>query len=180
MEEWKDIVGYEGLYQVSDLGNIKSLDRWIYGRGRKKKQLRHGCVMKFKTDKYGYFTLQLIKENIRKHITVHRLVAIAFILNPENKPQINHIDCDKKNNAVHNLEWNTAKENVIHAHKNGNGPNIRRGKHGNAKLVLDILTGIFYDCGKDAAEAKGISYYKFKEDLLERRGRINKTGLIYV
>jgi hypothetical protein len=180
MEEWKFVIGYEGMYEVSDLGNVRSLNRKIYGRGRKKKQMRHGHIMKQKTDKYGYLCVQLMKDCKRKHITVHRLVAIAFIANPKNKPQINHIDCNKKNNSVGNLEWNTAKENVAHSYKNGMSKSVKRGKHGKAKLVLDLTTGIYYDCGKDAAEAKGIKYSSFKESLLERRGKVNKTGLIYV
>lgn len=180
MEIWEDIIGYAGLYQISDLGNVKSLDRWIYGRGRKKKQLRHGIIMKPKTDRYGYLSIQLMKEDIRRHITVHRLVALSFIPNPENKPQVNHIDGNKKNNKVYNLEWNTPKENVTHAYKIGKGGDVSRGKHGMAKIVLDLMTGIYYECGKDAAEAKGIKYSRFKESLLQRRGSINKTGLIYV
>lgn len=127
-----------------------------------------------------------MRECGRKHFTVHRLVAEAYIPNPENKPQVNHIGKDengkinKKDNRVMSLEWATSKENVIHAHENGNGPDIKRGKHGHAKLVLDLNTGIFYDCGKDAAEAKNIPYSRFKESLLERRGQVNKTGLVYV
>ncbi len=180
MEIWVDIADYEGKYQVSNLGNVRSLDRWVYGRGRKNKQLRHGHIMKQKTDKYGYLTIQLIWESIRRHITVHRLVAMAFIPNPQNKLQVNHIDSNKKNNTVENLEWNTAKENVTHSYKNGTSVGIKRGKHGMAKLVLDLNTGIYYDCGKDAAEARGIKYTAFKEALLERRGNVNTTGLIYV
>lgn len=186
MEEWKDIEGYEGMYKISNLGVVKSLDRWVYGRGRKKKQLRHGILMKPKTDRYGYLSIQLIRENNRQHITVHRLVALAFIKNSENKPQVNHIGKDengkinKKDNRAVSLEWATAKENVDHAYKNGLGGDVSRGKHGMAKLVLDLQTGIYYDCGKDAADAKGLTYSRFRESLLKRRGGINRTGLVYV
>ena len=98
-ELWKDVVGYEGLYEVSNLGRVKSL--------------RRNIIMKQKKVK-GYNMLTLTKVGKRKGETVSRLVGHAFIPNPENKPQINHIDENKQNNHVDNLEWVTAKENANH------------------------------------------------------------------
>lgn len=173
VEQWADVRGFEGYYQVSSLGRVRSLDRHKLGRGRIKLSRQRGRLMKPKVDKYGYNVVQLSKDGQRTFTTVHRLVAMAFIPNPNNYDQVNHIDCDKLNNRTENLEWCTAKQNVIHAHKNGNGPNIKRGRHGFAKLVLNVEMGIFYDCGKDAAEAHCIHYDTFKDLMRGRRKRKN-------
>jgi hypothetical protein len=113
-EIWKDISGYEGLYQVSNLGRIKSLNR-INLAERKLK----GRIRKVFDIGDGYIQVVLRKNNKPKHLMVHRLVGIAFIKNPQNKPQINHIDSNKSNNIALNLEWCTASENQIHAIING-------------------------------------------------------------
>ena len=99
-EMWKPIKGYEGLYEVSNLGNI-------YSVRSKKNKAPH-------KNKRGYFRVQLWKENAGTHHSVHRLVATAFVENPLGKPQINHIDEDKTNNKADNLEWCTQLENHNH------------------------------------------------------------------
>ena len=106
MEEvWKDIEGYEGLYQVSNLGRVKSLSRIdSLGRKYKEKMLRQ-------SNSRGYLHICLSKDNNRKGYQTHRLVAQAFVSNPKNKPQVNHIDEDKTNNQANNLNWMTSKEN---------------------------------------------------------------------
>lgn len=103
MEEeiWKDIPGYEGLYQVSTLGKIRSLRR-----GRVMKQVNHGRGPL----KYKQIQFSIDGQDIT--IGVHRLVALTFIPNPDNKPQIDHIDGNPSNNHVSNLRWVTAKENA--------------------------------------------------------------------
>jgi len=103
-EIWKDINGFEGYYQVSSLGKIKSL------RFNKIRYLKF-----YKRN--GYFCIDLQIKNKIKKTTVHRLVASAFILNPLNKPMINHINGNRKDNRVENLEWVTNSENLIHAHR---------------------------------------------------------------
>jgi hypothetical protein len=103
-EIWKDVKGYEGLYQVSNLGRIKSI-------------IRKGKILSNKS--HRYISVIFYKNKLRKNIRVHRLVAGAFIPNPENKPQVNHIDGNKKNNNVNNLEWNTQLENIRHAYRTG-------------------------------------------------------------
>ena len=113
-EEWKDIPEYEGYYQFSSLGRIKSLDREITNINGKV-SLRKGKVKAQTIDKGGYQRVNLYKNNIFKHCPVHRLVAKAFIPNPENKPEVNHIDGNKLNNCVDNLEWCTKSENQQHA-----------------------------------------------------------------
>ena len=103
MEEWRDIPGYECLYKVSNLGRIK----------------RNGRLKTFRLDRGGYLTVWLCKDSEQKNYKVHRLVAQAFIPNPNNKLTVNHIDGYKQNNAVENLEWATHSENIIHANKTG-------------------------------------------------------------
>ena len=107
MEIWRDIKGYEGHYQISNLGNAKSF--------------KFGKILALKTAKtiHGYLYFTLCKNGFAKKIVVHRLVAIVFISNPQNKICINHKNGIKTDNKVDNLEWVTYKENYIHALKNG-------------------------------------------------------------
>ena len=117
-EVWKDIKGYEGLYQVSNMGKIKSLK---FSHGNKEK------ILKGNKEKFGYLVVTLYKNKGRKNFKIHRLVAETFIPNPKNLPQVNHIDGNKQNNRIDNLEWCTAKENTNHAHKTGlaNNDNLK-------------------------------------------------------
>ena len=111
-EIWKDIKGYEGKYQVSNLGRVRSL----YDQNQFKKNSRIKILKLGERNGYSVINLQnKFKPKERKSYQVHRLVAEAFIPNPENKPIINHIDENKKNNIVTNLEWCTQKENVLHS-----------------------------------------------------------------
>lgn len=114
MEIWKDIEGYEGLYQVSNLGRVKSLTRVVpftnrWGQPMTRIEKEH--IMKTKIQNNGYEVLCL-RNSGAKWFSVHRLVAMAFIPNPENKPQVDHINGDKTLNIVSNLRWVTAAENA--------------------------------------------------------------------
>jgi len=109
-EIWKDVKGYEGLYQVSNIGRVKRLR--FTNRYTDREQER---IKVLKLCKKGYLRVALFKNGKGKHVEVQRLVAIAFIPNPDNKPEVNHIDGNKKNNKVENLEWVTISENAIHS-----------------------------------------------------------------
>ena len=115
MEEiWKDIKGYEGLYQISNFGRIKSLKFWS---NRNKKYYDKEKMKKAYKDRDGYLRVSLSNNGQRKLKQVHRLVAETFISNPDNKPQVNHIDGNKQNNNVLNLEWVTCQENIVHSYR---------------------------------------------------------------
>jgi len=130
MEIFKDIKGYEGIYQISNLGIVKSLTH--YPKGRTGKQT--GRVLKQITDKKGYVRVSLSKNGTRFNTSVHRLVALTFIPNTKNKPQVNHINGIKNDNRIKNLEWCTGSENVIHSIGN-NLSNFNYGeKHHMSKL----------------------------------------------
>lgn len=148
-EVWKDIPEYEGLYQVSNLGRVKSLP----------KHYHQEMILKNKLTKDGYHETTLYKNNKSKCIRTHRLVAIAFIPNPNNKPQINHIDGNKLNNNVNNLEWCTNRENIDHSLKTG--LQNHKGKNNpKAKSVLqyDLQGNLInrYDTLREATQMTGV------------------------
>lgn len=117
-EIWKDIKGYEGLYQVSNLGNVKSLTRQIKCLNSKYRTI-NGKVLKALQMNNNYLFVNLWKNNVIKRALIHRLVAEAFIPNPNNELEVNHIDGNKHNNCVNNLEWCNRSYNTLHSYKIG-------------------------------------------------------------
>jgi hypothetical protein len=147
MELWKDVVGYEGYYQVSSLGRVRSLDRVldkpnILTGGQ---TVRKGKLLKQRVA-FGYLTANLCVHDRRRGCRVHRLVAEAFIPNPENKPQINHKNGNKRDNRVYNLEWATASENGLHSYANGWSQVVNR------KPVVCVDLQKTFDSSYSAAE----------------------------
>lgn len=159
MEEiWKDIEGYEGIYQVSSIGRVKRL-KGVY--------CKEDRFIKYYLNK-GYRFIFLWKNNKYKAAPIHRLVALAFIPNENNKPQVNHIDGVKANNCVENLEWNTHSENMRHAFDNGLNKTTK---------VIDALTGVTYNSIRIASR-----FYSFTETHIAsmlRGERPNRTNLEY-
>lgn len=109
MEEWRAVKGFEGAYEISNLGNLRSIDRNSLGKRY------FGKLISNAQDRGGYLVNILSYEGKRQTVRRHRLVAEAFIPNAERKPEVNHIDGDKTNNQVSNLEWATHRENTDHA-----------------------------------------------------------------
>jgi hypothetical protein len=141
-EIWKDIVGYEGLYQVSNLGRIKSFARtWICG-DRNSKKNKPETISKLHHNKQKYLQVWLCKNGEPKNFRVHRLVAQAFIPNPQNKKTINHINGVKDDNRVENLEWLTIQENLNHALINNLRVFAKGEKHGNSVLTKEKVLEI--------------------------------------
>jgi len=140
-EIWKDVKGYDGLYQVSNLGRVKSLDRYVNSKGDSQ-QLKKGKVLNMHLKKDGYIGIVLCNYGKQKNFRVHRLVAESFIPNPENKAQVNHIDGIKTNNNFLNLEWATDSENIKHAFKNNLIPKASGSKNPMAKLTKEQVDDI--------------------------------------
>lgn len=159
-EIWKDIAGYEGKYQVSNLGNVRSL-QYHNAKGI----MRIG-YLKPAVDNKGYLRCALSKENKLKTFKVHRLVASAFIDNPDNLPQINHKDGNKLNNHVENLEWCNNSQNQLHAYATGLNPRHMPKHH--PVIIVDNSNGNVrrFECIKFAAE-----YIGEKRQTLENRLR---------
>lgn len=119
MEIWKNIIGYEGLYQISSKGRVKRLAGKCLARAGKFRSVSERILNPFPNKtRYNYLYVNLNSNGI-KQFRVHRLVAIHFIPNPDNLKEVNHIDGDKNNNTVENLEWCTNLENIRHSFKIG-------------------------------------------------------------
>jgi len=123
MTEWKPVRGYENLYEVSNEGQVRSLPsrvKYVHPKtGKECSRANHGRVLNGSFAGRGYPLIHLCDGERRDSRYVHRMVAEAFLPNPEGKAQVNHIDGDKKNNALTNLEWATHFENMHHALANG-------------------------------------------------------------
>jgi len=142
-EIWKDIPGYEGLYQVNNLGRIKSLSRRLKAKPKRIIQER---ILKERIDRHGYIKVNIYKNGKIKVIKIHQIVALLFLNNFDKKREINHKDGNKQNNRIENLEWCTHKENMQHASKNGL---MSRGeKHFSVKLTKKDVIKIKKFCDK--------------------------------
>lgn len=129
LEEWRDIPGYEGLYQASSLGMIRSVERLVPGKKGFFKLMK-SVVLKQTTAGRGYASVMLSKNGVTKRWNVHRLIALTFIPNPNNLPEVNHKDENKTNNIWANLEWCDSKYNANYGHRNINQVNTKLKKKG--------------------------------------------------
>lgn len=134
--EWKDVPGFEGRYMVSNDGYVFSVGKGVLLKGNQKKT--------------GYLEVTLAKNNRLTYKLLHRLVAEAFIPNPENKPQVNHKNGDKADNRASNLEWVTESENHRHRYE------VLGQRGGRSKTVICVETGQIYPSAKAAAVALGL------------------------
>jgi len=181
MEIWKEIKGFEGKYDVSNLGRVKSFQ----------KETRRGQrILKPRNTPDGYPSCSLCKNGTVKRATVHRLVAEAFIPNPENKPEVNHINGIKTDNRIENLEWCTHQENIQHAFDSGlkispKGEGHYKSKFNNEQIAfirhlkeLDPLLNIAL-----LSRIMGMNYWTvsqvwrkihYKNDKFDKKPRINQ------
>lgn len=162
-EIWKDIEGFKGIYQISNMGRIKSIERTII-RQSKKHHIKPRIISQ-SLDKNGYLRSSLTKDGYTNSYSVHRLVALTFICNPDNKPQVNHIDECKTNNTVDNLEWMTCYENNNYGTRNdrikktfieNDSMKNRKMNITHKRKVKCITTGEIYDSVTDACKAHNI------------------------
>lgn len=158
-EIWKPVVGYEGLYEVSNLGRVRSVDRFVLQQGRQ--QIYRGRIMALTINNSGYKTVRLSSNNKKKGMLVHRLVAESFLSNPYNFPCVNHKDENKLNNNLQNLEWCSLSYNVNY----GTSTERRARKMGNEIAQYNIdgnLIATYYSPG-NAERTTGVSKSTIKD-----------------
>lgn len=163
-EIWKPIKGYESRYEVSNLGEVASLR---YARGRRRK------ILKQSTNTWGYSQVTLSKDRMKTNRTVHRLVAEAFIDNPDKLPQINHIDENKSNNCVDNLEWCDSNHNVNY------GERTRKASRSKQRAVIATLPNgeeEYYDSICGAAKMLNVSHSSISCAVRKTRGHKRCRG----
>lgn len=169
-EIWRDIKGYEGLYQVSNLGRVKSLPRFrqSHYKGGYYSKTR---IMRGEVTFNGYARVGLTKDNKTRKVRIHRLVAETFIDNPHNLEQVNHIDGNKNNNKVNNLEWVNRSQNMKHAYKN----NLIFAPKGNKSSLYGKINGLCKHSKKVICVTTGDVYDSIIE--IERKYGINHAGI---
>ena len=184
-EVWKDITGYEGIYQVSDKGRVKCLEKHVVSTDKGHKRYYPERIASTHL-RNGYPSVELSKNGKSKKFTVHRLVATHFLSNEGKAPQVNHIDGNKENNNVNNLEWATASENIKHSIENGLRPKYHKGlkviqkNHEGVELnayksirSASKITGINHSCIYKACKGTYKQAGGFLWELAEDRKDIN-------
>ena len=175
MEIWHPCAGFETHYEVSNFGNVRSIERMVrHAKGGLKKS--PSKVLKHGKSKSGYLIVSFCVDGVKSNQTVHRLVARAFLHNELNKPQVNHKDGNKHNNHLNNLEWVTAKENIHHAWRTGLCKAHTLGKN-----VICNKTGKIYKTVKEAAIELGYNHKSLCNMLNPKfNSHKNNTNLNYI
>ena len=156
-EQWKDITGYEGMYQVSNLGRIKTVGRVVIRKDGSQVHVKE-LIRAISSSSKGYSQVRLYKSNIGRTVELHRIVATEFIPNPENKTDVNHKDGNTKNASSENLEWVTDSENLKHAYRVLGMKPYWKGKRGvlNPSSKKVVIGSTLYESVSLAAEAVGV------------------------
>ena len=159
-EIWKDIKDYEGLYQCSSFGRVRSLDRYVEEHSGKKKQFRQGQIIKARLNKNGYLQLALNKNSKRKMKYVHILIAETFLENHEKLETVNHKDGNKLNNNVDNLEWSSYSDNNQHAYDELHRSATREGAKPKTVYVIDTYNNSVkqFDSIRETIDNIGLSH----------------------
>lgn len=162
-EIWKPVKDFEGYYEISNFGRVKSLEKFnsIRGKDRTIGYMRKERILKHTIVSGGYLQVKLFKDTKYKNCHIHRLVAEAFIDNPLNKPFVNHLDCDRSNNYYKNLEWCTQKENINYAQKVNSTYNNRNKKvkqYDNKNNLINVYNSISEASRNTGITIASISY----------------------
>ncbi len=174
IEVWKDIINYQGYYLINNIGTVKRCDRVVSVRNGFKR-LSKGRLMKPYKGKDGYMYYLLTVNKVSKHFALHRLLAIHFIDNPQNKREVNHKDTNRLNNNLDNLEWATPKENIQHSIRMGTNKQCLPGiNNPAAKLTERQVLEIRVAYGSNAEIAKNFSISRRCVGFI----KINKDGHI--
>ena len=153
-EIWKPVVGYEGYYEVSNLCRVRSVDRYVMNSHKNGFKRAHGIIKKTDICNMGREIVQLSKAGVNRRFPVYRLMAIAFLPNPENLPQINHKDENPLNNSLENLEWCSSKYNCNYGTRNRR---ISESKYKPIVIVDELGNKIKFISRNDAAKYLGVS-----------------------
>lgn len=178
-KEWKPLLNYENSYEISNFGEISGIDR-ISG---KRRGTIKGKLLKQNTNHKGYLEVRLYKNNKSVSKTAHRLVALNFIPNPLNLPQINHIDGNKANNKAENLEWANNSQNQLHAYKTGLQPSRAGENNSNASITDVEVTNykLLYNSGMSVVEISkntDIPLSKIRHIIYGTSWKSNKTKIL--
>lgn len=174
---WMPVKGYEDLYSVTNDGVVKMVGRsWLSKNGNEIIKKPHLLNPYLADNGYWRVALVINNKNFRNY-AVHRLVADAFVPNPENKPFVNHINGIKTDNRAENLEWCTAKENSQHSVRTGLQVGMKRGKNPNSKRIRCTTLGIDFDCAADAQDALGVCLDSAKR--VAHGHRTHVQGLVF-
>lgn len=185
-EEWRAVSGYEGFYEVSDLGRVKSLDRFIfYNKSAINPTLKNGIILKqSETDERGYVRVQLTVDKKEYRQYVHIIVAEHFIPNPDNKRTVNHKKGNKKDNRKISIEWQTYGENHEHSYRELGRIHSQVGKTGynnnQSKEILCVTTGMVYGSLSEASRDLNIPFQNISKVCLGKRHTAHGLSFKYI